>query len=155
MEQFTTLNNIYQGLHKEKQEIIELIELHEYSYTTGYFPFHAFKKNNEFMLEQYPIPVITVNNRFDIGVDLYQIFIEFKLPMSVAMSFDFHLLDMYQFEVYGIDDYYDDYYFEDIDQIHQNLASSDEEEIGISILINKEDIKESVLNVFHLLDSLV
>lgn len=154
MKQYNELNQIYETLHNEKKQILEYLEENDYFYTVAYYPFHSFKKDDEFFLEQYPIPVISISNKVDLGIDLNQIFFEIRFTKDVAISFDFHLFDMYQFEVYGIEDYYNDYYFDDIDQINNNILHSDEEEVGVSILISKDNILEDTINVLELLDNL-
>lgn len=145
------LDNIYEVLHQDKNKIIELLSLYDMSLQVGFFPFHSFKENNEFYLEQYPIPVITVGNFMDIGIDIEKVFFEFKFTIKEAIEFDFHIFGDYTFEVYGVDDYYEDYYFDNIDEIKQNLESSNETEIGISILIDKENLVEDTENVIKML----
>ena len=155
MKNLETLNNIYEELHNDKNIIIEYLNENEIPYTVGYYPFHSFKNEEGFYLEQYPLPVITISSMIDVGIDLDKVFFEFKFTKDTAVEFDFHLFDMFQFEVYGVLDYYNDYYFGNIDEINNNILQSNEEEIGISILINKENILEDTKNVLDLLSHLL
>lgn len=146
-----SLNNIYQELHEDKNIIAQYLDMNEYLYIVGFYAYHSFKEDNEFYIEQYPIPVFTINNILDIGIDIDKIFFEFKLTKDKALEYDFHIFDEYTFEVYGVDDYYDDYYYDNIDEIHDNILKSNELEIGVSILIDKENIIEDTTKILELL----
>lgn len=146
------LNDIYMTLHNERQEVMSLLDQRLLNYVLGYYPYHSFKENNEFFIEYYPIPVLTVDNTLDIGIDINQIFFEFKLTKEDAVIFDYHQLSNFTFEVYGVDDYYHDFYLENnIDEIITNIENSDEIEIGISILINKNNLTQDVSDVLEYL----
>ena len=146
-----SLNEIYLSLQEDKTIIAEYLDLNDIFYTTGYYAFHSFKEENEFYVEQYPIPVFTINNILDIGIDIDKIFFEFKFSKEKALEFDFSVFNEYKFEVYGVEDFYEDFYFDDIEEIHDNIANSNELEVGISILIDKENILEDTTEVLELL----
>lgn len=97
--------------------------------------------NNEWVTEQYPIPVITVNQLGDIGIDLEHYFLELVLTRSQALNFDFNALSSYQFEVYGMEVYLNDFYNENIplESIRTNILKSKELQIGVSIYFNKDE----------------
>lgn len=152
MDTIKQLNEIYLKLQEEKNIITDYLDSENYEYFVGYFPYHSFKENDEFYLEYYPIPVITLSERVDIGVDVNQIYFEFKLSREEAVMFDFNELSMYHFEVYGIEDYYNDFYVEDnVDTVVQNIENSDEQEVGVSILIVKENITNTIKEILEYL----
>lgn len=152
METIKQLNEIYLKLQEEKNIITDYLDSENYEYFVGYFPFHSFKENDEFYLEYYPIPVITLSERVDIGVDVNQIYFEFKLSREESVVFDFNELSMYHFEVYGIEDYYNDFYLEDnVETVVQNIENSDEQEVGVSILIVKENITNTIKEILEYL----
>ncbi len=155
MKELKILNEIYTKLHDDKNRVIAYLEELGYPYQVAYYPHHSFKKDNEFYLEEYPIPVITLNGLLDIGIDVDKIFFEFRLDKEMALEFDFHIFEMYQFEVYGVDDFYDDFYFDNIDEIHSNILSSEETFVGISIIISKEDIEEKTDQILNLITHLM
>lgn len=101
------------------------------------------------MLEHFPIPVITVEDICDIGVDLAHIFIEGKLKRECALKFDFSLLKEYRFEVYGVQDYLNDFYNASlsIEGIKDRILSSNEAEIGVSLFISHEGAIENILSI--------
>lgn len=150
MGKINTLNEIYIKLQEEKGIITEYLDSEFYDYMVGYFPYHSFKENDEFYLEYYPIPVITLSKRLDIGIDVNQIFFEMKLSREEACTFDYNELAMYHFEVYGIEDYYNDFYLEDnIEAITTNIENSIEQEVGLSILIVKDNITEATREILE------
>jgi vacuolar-type H+-ATPase subunit F/Vma7 len=85
-------------------------------------------------------------------VDVNQVYFEFKLSREEAVSFDYSELAMYHFEVYGIEDYYNDFYLEDeVDSITTNIENSDEQEVGVSILIVKENLSNTIKEILEYL----
>ena len=152
MDTIKMLNEIYLKIQEEKNLITEYLDTENYEYFVGYFPYHSFKENDEFYLEYYPIPVITLSDRVDIGVDIDQIYFEFKLSREEAVLFDYKEIAMYHFEVYGIEDYYNDFYDEEnTDTIVSNIENSDEHEVGVSILIVKENITSTIKEILEYL----
>ncbi len=155
MNTLETLNNIYSKLHEEKNQITDYLTENDIPHNVAYFPFHSFKQDDEFYLEQYPIPVIQVMNKIDVGIDTDKVFFEFRFLREAALEFDFKVFEMFDFEVYGIEDYYDDFYFDNIEEIHTNIMNSTEEEIAISILITKDNLLEDTITIIDLLEHLL
>lgn len=155
MSTLDTLNNIYITLHEEKTIITDYLLDNELTYSVDYFPYHSFKRDDEFYLEHYPIPVINVLSKIDIGIDVDKVFFEFRFSKEAAIDFNYSVFEMFHFEVYGVDDYYDDYYFGDIEEISNNIENSNELEIGISIMITKENLLEETIAVLDVLQNLV
>lgn len=152
MDTIKMLNEIYLKIQEEKNLITEYLDTENYEYFVGYFPYHSFKENDEFYLEYYPIPVITLSDRVDIGVDIDQIYFEFKLSREEAVLFNYKEIEMYHFEVYGIEDYYNDFYDEEnTETIVSNIENSDEHEVGVSILIVKENITSTIKEILEYL----
>ncbi len=151
MDEHNSLNETYKTLNDEKNFIIKYVENIGLKSKVGYYPFHSFKKGNEFFLEQYPIPVITVEEKIDIGIDVHQVFFEIKLDRRLAESFDYQIFKDFSFEVYGIKDYYNDFYNGKIDKICANIISSDENEIGVSINIQKKSLQSTCEEVIEIL----
>lgn len=145
------LNSIYGKLQKDKELITAYLEDSEIFFVMGNYALHSFKEENEFYVEQYPIPVFTINNIIDIGIDIDKIFFEFRFTRERALEFDFSVFEDLNFEVYGVDDYYDDFYYDDLEEIHNNILSSSEVEIGVSIIFSKDNILEDVIRTIELL----
>lgn len=145
------LNSVYVKLQEDKEIIAAYLESNEIYFVMGNYALHSFKENNEFYVEQYPIPVFTINNIIDIGIDIDKIFFEFRFTRERALEFDFGVFEDLNFEVYGVDDYYDDFYYGDLEEIHNNILSSVEQEVGVSIIISKDNILEDVIEIVELL----
>lgn len=147
--QLEVLNNIYKPLNEYKAKIINYLNLNGYSYKWGYYNGHYVKNNNEWLLEEYPIPVITVEEICDIGIDVSHVFIEGKLKRECASQFDFTLLKEYEFEVYGVQNYLNDFYniALSVEGIKDRILSSNEDEIGVSLFISHEESIENILSV--------
>ena len=151
MDIHNSLNETYKTLNDEKNLIIKKLENIGLKSKVGYYPFHSFKNGNEFFVEQYPIPVITVEEKIDIGIDVHQVFFEIKLDRRIAESFDYQVFKDFSFEVYGIKDYYKDFYDGKIDKICENIIFSDENEIGVSINIQKQSLQSTYEEVIEIL----
>lgn len=155
MKEREILNHTYMTLHEEKKQICEYLQENGLSYTVGYFPYHTFKEADAFYREEYPIPVIQVVQTIDIGIDIDKVFFEFNIAKEAAIDFDFHIFENYQFEVYGSEDYLEDYYFGNIDEIKQNILYSTEIEFAVSILITKDNFLEQSIEIIDILRNII
>ncbi|MGL4738210.1 MAG: DUF3201 domain-containing protein [Cellulosilyticaceae bacterium] len=145
--QLEVLNTVYKSLNTYKTDLINALNARGYSYKWGYYSGHYMRCDEKWMLEQFPIPVITVKGLCDIGMDLSHIFIESRLQREQALQFDFTILQKYKFEVYGTADYLNDFYNEDQDLggIRERILDSMEQEIGISLLISYEECIDHIV----------
>ncbi|MGI5898846.1 MAG: DUF3201 domain-containing protein [Christensenellales bacterium] len=107
----------------------------------GFYNNHYVKKESDWAVEYYPIPVISVKDVCDIGLDIDRTFVEFKLKKQAALAFDWTIFGEFTFEVYGADDFLNDFYSPDSsikelkekDKIGKKISLSDEREIAVSI----------------------
>lgn len=151
METHNNLNTIYRELNQDKTKILNYIKTLNLSVKVGYYPFNSFKDGERFFVEQYPIPVITIENKIDVGVDVHQVFFEIKLERETAINFNYHIFSAYQFEVYGIEEYLNDFFDGNIDEIYRNIINSSEKEIGVSINIKKDKLLDTTKHVIEIL----
>jgi hypothetical protein len=130
------LNAEYEPLRTHTRNMVKALTSSGYECEWGYFAQHSVRNGDEWFFEHYPIPVITVKNVCELGFDLDQTFIEFKLKRDAAIAFDFTRFNGFTFEVYGLADYLNDFYNadQDIKDIHAKIGKSDEKEIGVSLL---------------------
>ena len=135
---FKILNDIYKPVFEHIRSILKELKLSGYSYEWGFYNNHSVKQDDEWALEYYPIPVITVKDICDIGLDMNHTFIECKMDRENALCFDFHKFNDYKFEVYGVEDYLNDFYNVslDLDGLKNRILNSDEQEIGITLMFN-------------------
>ena len=139
MEHLQLLNEIYQSLNQKKKEMISRIKESGHLCTCGYYSQHSIRIKDEWVTEEYPIPVITIEGIGDIGFDLNHIFYEIIISKEHALKIDFTQFDGVCFEVYGALDYLNDFYNNtmQISLIHERIHRSDEAEIGISFCFNE------------------
>ena len=102
------LNEIYQKLEAKMHKITtSFLSMHEvYPFTCAYYNGHYFKNpNGEYIMDYFPIPVISFEKLCD-----------------------------YYFEVYGVEEYLNDFYTEgnSIQELITNISNSSEKEIGFS-----------------------
>lgn len=81
------------------------------------------------------------------------IFIETKMKSETALKYDFSKLLKYKFEVYGIQEYLNDFYNDSLDtkDIIEKIKKSDEAEIGICFKIQYDCI-EQILEIIECLN---
>jgi len=151
------LNSEYEPLRMHTHNMLKALTNSGFECEWGYFAQHSVRNGNEWFFEHYPIPVITVKNVCEIGLDITQTFIEFKIQREDAIRFDFSQLYGFTFEVYGVADYLNDFYNADqnIDDIHAKIEKSDEKEIGISLLFGYLEPVENLMKAVNQLKEIV
>lgn len=144
------LNDFYKLLDDRANEIVSsFLKTHGgFKHTIGYYNGHYSKDDDgNYKLDYYPIPVISVFNICDIEINLYNTSLSTKLKRKNALAFDYSKLKDYDFEVYGVDDYLDDYYVKgnSIESLMKNLRESKEENIGFAFSFDKNIDGEQIL----------
>lgn len=147
------LNKVYEPIYTHMKGVLNLLKQGGYHFDWGYFGQHYVKLNNEWVLEYYPIPVITIKDICDVGFDINHTFIEFKLKREHAMKFDFSKLHLYKFEVYGINDFLIDFYNKNLDVslISDRIKNSEEQEIGISLFFKYNENHNILMDAIEIL----
>jgi hypothetical protein len=148
IEKLETLNSIYKPLQERVKSIVNKLKSNNYNCEWGYFGQHYIKHNNNWLVEYFPIPVIDVIGICEIGIDLEHIFIEYKILKQTALKYDFNKLIKCNFEVYGVENYLNDFYNAkmDLNDINSRILESEEKEVGISIFLDSEASLEDILN---------
>jgi len=147
IEKIEELNSIYKPLYERTKSILDELKKNGYKCKWGYFGQHYIKHNNNWIVEYFPIPVIDVNGICDIGIDLDHIFIEYKMLKQTALECDFNKLTKYKFEIYGVENYLNDFYNAEMDlnNINSRILESEEKELGISIFLDIETCFDDIL----------
>lgn len=149
IDKFELLNSIYKPLQERVKSIVNKLKSNNYKCEWSYFGQHYIKHNDDWCLEYFPIPVINVIGICEIGIGLEHIFIEYKMLKQTALNYDFNKLNKYKFEVYGVENYLNDFYNAEMDlnNIDSRILESKEKEVGISIFLEKEASLEDILIV--------
>lgn len=134
------LNGFYREAEVRTAVIVREIDKRiNLDYDIGFYNGHYSKnEQGEYMRECYPIPVISVRNLCDVEVEFDCVSVSAKLSREQALAFDYGVLKEYNFESYGVEDYLADFYVDDdIDGLKNNIASSNESEIGFQFVFDK------------------
>lgn len=134
---FEELNAIYEKLDKKYNCIIsQFVKIHNcFTIKGGYYNHHYYKdESKKYSITFYPIPVISVDSVCDIEINMNSVTVSTKLIKSDALSFDYELIRNYNYEIYGVNEYLEDYknLDDDIMDVLENINKSNEREIGYS-----------------------
>jgi hypothetical protein len=151
------LNEEYEPLRAHTHAMVKALKKSGFEYEWGFFAQHSVRNGSEWFFEHYPIPVITVKNVCEIGFDIPETFIEFKLKREHAIAFDFSRLQDCRFDIYGINDYLNDIYHigQDIRDIHAKIEKCDDLEIGISLLFGYLEPVENLMQAVNRVKEIV
>lgn len=147
---FQLLNIVYEPVYKYMQSFLKVLTLQEgYEYKWGFYNNHFIKKGEVWETEYYPIPVITIHDICDIGFDIDRTFVECKIKREKALEFHWELLLDYRFEVYGVEEYLNDFYNESLsmESISLKIMESIEQEVGITFHFRYLEDKSSLLEL--------
>ncbi|MDE7264118.1 MAG: hypothetical protein K2N64_05615 [Anaeroplasmataceae bacterium] len=127
---YNQLNEVYEKLDKKAHEFCEIFHC-----TFGYYNGH-YRKNQDgdYKIEYFPIPVLSIKGLCDIEIGLDQISITTKLSRDKAISYDYNKIKEYPFEVYGVENYLDDFYLsgDTIESMKDKILKSKEQAIFFS-----------------------
>ena len=137
------LNEIYKKLENRMYRIVApFTSLHKgFDFSCGYYSGHYHKNaEGKYVMDFFPIPVVTVKGLCDIEIDLAKVSVSTKLRREVALNYSYEKLLGYEFEAYGVDEYLDDFYVKgnSYSELVENIASSKEKEIGFSFLFSED-----------------
>jgi len=141
MDMLNMLNEIYSEVNQKKNEMIHFLKENEFQYRCGYYNQHSVKVNDEWITEEYPIPVISIEQVGDLGIDINHVFLEIVVTREQALALDFGEFEPYQFEVYGVENFLNDFYNNtlSLQDIHERVRISNEESIGISFFFSMDE----------------
>ena len=124
------LNEIYKKLDVKAQEFGKLLQC-AYGFYNGHY--HKNTVGN-YEMDYFPIPVISVKGLCDVEIDLNQISITTKLTRNKVLSYDFDKFKSYNFEVYGVENYLEDFYVvgDTISGMIERIKASKEENVFFS-----------------------
>ena len=124
------LNKIYEKLDEKAREISKLLDC-SYAYYNGHYNRN---ESDNYEIEYFPIPVITIKGVCDIEIGLDQISVTAKLSKKDALSYDYGKVKAFNFEAYGENNYLDDFYIagSTIDGMIKKIEKSSESNIFFS-----------------------
>ena len=148
------LNDVY-SLAAKLFEAIKSEEDFKASY--GYFCGNYIKIKGKYEYQRYPIPVISIEDKGDIGFNIDGVWFEYFLKKDDFFRSNLEVLIIkHKLEIYGGTDCLIDFYFEgkSAADVFESVRNSEEEIIGVAVYLNdmqSMDIKESFKDVCSLL----
>jgi len=145
---FEQLNTVYKPMCEKSGEICDCLQNKGYKISSGFYNNHSKRIDGEFATEFFPIPIISIENIGDIGIDIDEIWLEVVMPKEKAVDFDYsHIGEKHKFELYGADNYLTDLYNEhlNITDITEKIAASEESRFCILVYFEQDvDISDII-----------
>ena len=133
------LNKIYYRLEMKQMELFQGLFHRVFELKSGFYNgnYHRDSKGL-YVREHYPIPVIEVRGYCDVEINLENITVSTKLTKKKAVEYNYGKLEEYSFEVYGVEDYLQDFYEPGMvtEELQAAIKKSEEKEIGFSFKFN-------------------
>ena len=147
---FTALNHIYKPLCDTAVNIKDRLGKLGFCVKNGFYNNHYVKRNDDYCVEYYPIPIISIENIGDIGIDISSIWLEIVLPREKAVLLDYSGMEQtYKFEVYGAENYLCDFCNAESDPrlVVERINSSDEAQICICFECRQESNVDELISI--------
>lgn len=144
-----TINNSYRTLNERASRLVQSLKVLGHSVEWNYYSQHSIMIDGEPVIEHYPIPVITVKDVCDIGIDFMQVFVEGKVFAEDAAKIDLAALKKCDdFSIYGVESYLMDMYFEGMnsDELQNSISESGEKEVNIAVSLPGEPLIKEILD---------
>ncbi len=153
------MNAAYVALDKRGKDILRLLKVSCSSrpLSCGYFAGHYWPVGKEgYQMDQFPIPVVTVEGLCDIEIDLEFTGITAKLSKQALMSLDHAMFNDIPYTVYGVMDF--EKIFKGLGETPECLAeriqTSDETAFFYSFLFSADMSQEQILTMIKNLEQL-
>lgn len=148
------LNTAYNELEMKEAELAHALYHRIFELESGWYNNHYYKNDDgDWSRAAYPIPVMSVKGYCDIEISFEAVTISTKLRRKAALAYSYENISQYEYEVYGVEDYLTDYYHagQTVQDLKDNIAKSDEKEIGFSFRFPFEVEGEQILEFVKLL----
>ena len=109
MDTWDILNSVYGALDQRVQILGRELAAAGYAARWSWYNLHATRRGDEYKVELFPIPVITVGRWCDVVLELDSICVDAHLSNEQARSFRWNRV-IWPFELYGVEDYTEDLY---------------------------------------------
>lgn len=146
------LNEAYSQIEAKHNEIVRALTHRGFELESGWYNGHYQKTaDGEWERDAYPIPVISVKELCDVEIQFDQITVSTKLKRDAALMYSFNEVMEYKFEAYGVVDYLSDYSGQTVQDLKDNISTSNENEIGFSFAFPFEANGEQIVEFAKLL----
>lgn len=136
-ELLNEINAFYCRLETRHDEIANALFHRIFQLESHWYSGHYHKDDNgNWITESYPIPVISVKGFCDVEIRFDKISVLTKLQRHTALSYSFEKFDKYEFEAYGVDNYFVNFHCtgQTVQEMKNNIRTCREKEINFSII---------------------
>ncbi len=143
-----TLNGIYEPLQERAVRLVSMLDKLDAKVEWGYYGGHTVEVKGEQLFETFPIPIVTVKDVCDVGIDVEGAFVEGKLYAEQIQQTDFSPLRGRHFCIYGAEDYLTDLFDSNSDailDIPSMLAESSETEFCICVIFDVIPLMQEIV----------
>ncbi len=147
---FDRLNSIYSPMWNKAVEIKNKLTSVGYAASLGFFNNHYVKDGSDFAVEYFPIPVITVTEIGDVGIDIDTYWVEIHLDKNDALLLDYpELTQRYNIEVYGAEGFCDDFYNTQTDpcDVVKKINDSSEKQINVAFYLDLNSDTDEIVKI--------
>ena len=109
MDTWEALNRVYEPLFQRVQRLGRQLAMTGYTARWSWYNLHASRRGDEYKVEFFPIPVISVGKWCDVILELDSICVDAHLTNEQARSFRWKRIP-WPFEIYGVENYTEDLY---------------------------------------------
>ena len=109
MDTWEFLNSVYEPLFQRVQLLGRKLAIAGYTARWSWYNLHATQRGNEYKVELFPIPVITVGHWCDVILELDSICVDTHLTNDQAQKFRWNRIP-WPYEIYGVENYTEDLY---------------------------------------------
>ena len=144
---FDQLNQVYAPLRSRANRLTQVLSQRGMDAKWGWYANHSVEVDGEYQTEEFPIPVVDVEELCEIGFNLDGCWLEFRLPRAAALAFDWGQLPG-DAEVYGVENYLMDFYHAGMDRsgIAARIAESTEQAVNTALAFPAEVELETLLS---------
>ena len=149
MDTWDFLNQVYEPMFRRVQGLGRQLAIAGYTATWSWYNLHACRRGNEYKVELFPIPVITVGNWCDVILELDSICVDAHLDNDQARKFRWGRVP-WAFEIYGIEDYTEDLYSPGMSrsELPERIAKYGGE-IGVAFSMPWESGDDEIMNIVN------
>lgn len=147
------IHNTLNKLFVYANETADFLEQNNIDHQLQYVAGNTIKIDDAFEIQAYPIPVIFVKGKGEIGFNLDGVYFEFVMKKDTALRLDIEeFAKDYDFEVYGAEDMEHAYYKSGMSRDSFKNAIEKSKEKGFGIAFNFEETIEPSEKLYEAFD---
>lgn len=147
MDVWEILNAVYEPMFQRVQLLGRKIAVAGYNAKWSWYNLHASRRGEKYLVEFFPIPVISVGTWCDVILELDSICVDAHLTNEQARNFRWNRVP-WPFEVYGLEDYTEDLYRPgmDLDELPGRIERYGRE-VGLAIPLSLDCRDEVIVEI--------